>query len=152
MNKCQYLSELDTCTIVSTLAEEDYSPSQEDCKACGLCSKPQTVNEVTTLLADKLRIPAGKTRLHKIGYGPGSRLAALFSWFVKTDPSCGCEARAAIMDAWGPEGCRENHNLILHWLRDSAHQNNLPFSSFLVSHALELIYSSSPQEKTQDGK
>jgi len=149
MNECPYYTELLTCNLISTLAEEEYSPSQEDCKACMLCSKPQTVNEVTILIADKLRIEADKPRLHKIGNGPGSRLASIFSWFVNTDPSCGCEARAAIMDAWGPEGCRENHNTILHWLRDSAHHHNIPFSSFVVSHALQLLYSSS-QKKTQD--
>jgi hypothetical protein len=139
---CPYYTELDTCNLVSTLAEQDYSPSPENCRACSLSSKPQTVNEVTTLLADQLRIENGLPKLHKLGDGPGTKLASLLTWFIHTDPSCGCETRAAIMDAWGVQGCRKNQNLIMHWLRDSAASYNMPYSSFLVSHLLELIYSS----------
>jgi len=151
--RCEYYTEYETCNIISLLTDTEYSPSQEDCKACSLCKKPRSINHVTTLIADGVLTSIGLPKLHKVGTGPGTKLASILSWFVAKDPTCNCEERAATMDAWGVEGCRRNQRTILSWLRDSAQQQGLPFSSTLMNHTLNLIYLSfpdPPQEKHEE--
>jgi hypothetical protein len=136
---CQFRTEYNLCTIITELAGEDYYTSPEECRGCSKCPKPCTVNEVTSSIANVIRLEASKTPLLSPGKGPGTTLASLLSWF-KASPSCGCEERAAIMDAWGVEGCKENLPTILHWLRDSAASQNLPYSETGMKIILNSIF------------
>lgn len=45
------------------------------------------------------------------------------------------------MNAWGAEGCRREFKLILAWLRESALDNNYPYSEFLVAAVLRIVLS-----------
>jgi hypothetical protein len=136
---CQFRTEYGLCNIITELSGEDYYTTPEECRGCSKCPKPFTVNEVTSSIANLLRIEANKSPLLPPGKGPGTRLASLLSWF-KTTPNCGCEERAAIMDAWGVDGCKENMRTILHWLRDSAASQNLPYSETGMRIVLNSIF------------
>lgn len=53
--------------------------------------------------------------------GPGTELKTiLHSLGINPAPSCGCNAKAAQMDAWGIDGCEQSENFqtIVGWLRD----------------------------------
>lgn len=61
--------------------------------------------------------------------GPGSELKALLGrWLgIQAKPTCPCNARAAQMDAWGPEECEKRIEEILDWLASEAQERRLPF-------------------------
>ncbi len=134
---CPYRQEWGECALLSYLIESPYHPSPEDCGGC-----PQKVELYTINIANTHR----SYPLHKLGNGPGSKLKNLFDWFIRVDSTCGCEDRAAIMDAWGPEGCQRNKREILSWLRDSAHAKGIPYSSTIMSGILDVIISVSPSQ------
>lgn len=137
---CQFLeSETGECNIISELARESYYPTPEECRGCGRCTPSQSVNDVTRTIANQLLVASGKPTLLEAGSGPGTTLKKTLSWF-HTSNSCGCEERAAIMDAWGVEGCKENIRIILHWLRDSAASQGLPYSETAMLIILKSIF------------
>ena len=138
---CDFL-EADTgeCNIISELATIPHYPTPEECRGCNRCSRPRTVNEVTRSIANQLRVEAGLSTLLDTPGGPGTKLASVLSWFAPSNPNCGCEERAAIMDAWGVQGCKDNLPTILHWLRSSAHAANIPYSEFGTKIILNSIF------------
>jgi len=53
------------------------------------------------------------------GFGPGTELKELLeSIGIKEDPSCDCNARMEQMDRWGVNGCRQNRETIVGWLKE----------------------------------
>jgi hypothetical protein len=138
---CDFL-EADTgeCNIISELATVPHYPTPEECRGCNRCSRPRTVNEVTRSIANQLRVEAGLSALLDTPGGPGTKLASVLSWFAPSNSNCGCEERAAIMDAWGVQGCKDNLSTILHWLRSSAHAANIPYSEFGTKIILNSIF------------
>lgn len=52
--------------------------------------------------------------------GPGTHLKELLLAWGFAPQDCDCEERRRLMDEWGPEGCRENFELIAFWLEESA--------------------------------
>lgn len=46
---------------------------------------------------------------------------------IRPAPGCKCNARAAEMDARGPEWCEANIDMIIGWLREEAERSKLPF-------------------------
>lgn len=51
--------------------------------------------------------------------GPGTEMKLIFSQLgIYPRRSCECNARAAQMDEWGVEGCREHRQEIADWLRE----------------------------------
>jgi len=57
--------------------------------------------------------------------GVGCHLARLLSWFARKDSDCGCEAYAAHMDAWGPDGCEERLDEIVGHLLEQAEKRSV---------------------------
>ena len=52
---------------------------------------------------------------------PGAQLhAILISIGLIESTGCHCDERAAEMNAWGPDGCREHREEIIGWLKESA--------------------------------
>lgn len=138
---CDFLeAETGECNIISELATIPHYPTPEECRGCNRCSRPRTVNEVTRSIANQLRVEAGLSTLLDTPGGPGTKLASVLSWFAPSNPNCGCEERAAIMDAWGVQGCKDNLSTILHWLRSSAHAANIPYSEFGTKIILNSIF------------
>lgn len=55
-----------------------------------------------------------------LGY-PGNELKALLTeWGYATAEGCGCDDKAALMNAWGVSGCKANRAEIIAWLHDAA--------------------------------
>lgn len=54
-------------------------------------------------------------------HGPGTELKAILaSLGIQPSVSCDCNAKARQMDAWGPEGCRKNFDIIVKWMQEGA--------------------------------
>jgi len=60
--------------------------------------------------------------------GVGTELKKLLAAFgITATPDCPCNARAAEMDARGPDWCEANIDMIVGWLREQAAERGLPF-------------------------
>ena len=60
--------------------------------------------------------------------GPGTELKKRLRWLgIVPTPNCSCNARAALMDANGPDWCAANMETIIGWLAEEAHNRHLPF-------------------------
>jgi len=62
--------------------------------------------------------------------GPGTELSKLLSRFgINPTPYCKCRAKAAEMDAWGPDECEKPHRVeeVLSVMRAEANARGLPF-------------------------
>lgn len=59
---------------------------------------------------------------------PGAELVKLLAKLgITSGPGCNCKLRAALMDARGPQWCRDNTDEIVRWLREEADRRGLPF-------------------------
>jgi hypothetical protein len=62
-------------------------------------------------------------------HGPGYELSKILGRLgIKETPACKCKLRSYIMDAWGPDKCREKADVIVGWMREEANKRHLPFS------------------------
>lgn len=69
-------------------------------------------------LAERTELPAATTAQPK---GPGTELMNLLaSMGITARLECGCKNKAAQMDEWGVEGCRQRRSEITNWLREEA--------------------------------
>lgn len=103
--------------------------SPEICKACSRCERPQELNEVTLALAG----------IKESSEGPGTTLHKVITWFVPQPENCDCPNRVRVMNAWGKERCLQELPTILGWLRESALDNNIPYSEFVISAVVKTI-------------
>lgn len=74
--------------------------------------------------------------------GPGTELKKLMKSLlgIVATPDCSCNAHAAQMDEWGPDGCDtpERLAMIVGWLEGQARARNLPFVRIAVEQAVKL--------------
>ena len=64
------------------------------------------------------------------GTGPGTELSKLLKRFgIEPTPTCQCRAKAAEMDAWGPDECARPERVeeVLAVMREEAKARGLPF-------------------------
>lgn len=60
--------------------------------------------------------------------GVGTELHKLLAKFgIHMQKGCGCRGRMVQMNKWGVEGCGENIETIVEWLREEAEKRRLPF-------------------------
>lgn len=60
--------------------------------------------------------------------GPGTELKALLAKFgIHASPTCGCNAMARKMDAWGPDESLKHLEEIVDVMEETAKKRNLPF-------------------------
>lgn len=62
--------------------------------------------------------------------GPGTELSKLLKKFgIEPTPTCQCRAKAAEMDAWGPDECEKPERIeeVLAVMREEAKARGLPF-------------------------
>jgi hypothetical protein len=62
--------------------------------------------------------------------GPGTELARLLKRFgIEPTPTCLCRAKAAEMDAWGPDECEKPEQMeeVISVMREEAKARGLPF-------------------------
>lgn len=65
-----------------------------------------------------------------IGRGPGTELSKLLKKFgIEPTPTCACRAKAAQMDAWGPDECERPERVeeVVAVMRAEAQARGLPF-------------------------
>lgn len=66
------------------------------------------------------RIAGVRTYFRRAAFAPGAELRKLLQSFgVHEMTGCQCKNKAAIMDAWGVDGCREHFSEIIGWLREN---------------------------------
>ena len=71
--------------------------------------------------------------------GPGTELKKIFEGFgVRDDGKCKCKQHVALMDKWGPQGCENNRETILIWLKKSCQDRNIPFNKAIANAAISL--------------
>jgi hypothetical protein len=64
------------------------------------------------------------------GGGPGTELSKLLKRFgIEPTPTCSCRAKAAEMDAWGPDECSKPERIeeVVAVMREEAKARGLPF-------------------------
>jgi len=64
------------------------------------------------------------------GKGPGTELSKLLKRFgIEPTPTCQCRAKAAQMDAWGPDECERPERIdeVVAVMREEAKARGLPF-------------------------
>lgn len=65
--------------------------------------------------------------------GPGTELSKLLKRFgIEPTPTCACRAKAAQMDAWGPDECSKPERIeeVVAVMREEAKARGLPFVDF----------------------
>jgi len=144
--ECPHMTYEGFCNVTSIQTE----PTQETCRACK--SLGVGINQVTVLYAietlDKKgeSIPEflqpyvlkGRHDLPSfapldLSKGPGTLLKQWISWFITKPVDCTCDDRAELMNLWGKKKCKQEIRTILNWLRESALDNNVRYSEFVVS-------------------
>ena len=63
-------------------------------------------------------------------HGPGTELSKLLKRFgIEPTPTCACRAKAAQMDAWGPDECSRPERIdeVVAVMREEAKARGLPF-------------------------
>jgi len=146
LNSCPHLIDT-TCHAI-----EPFPPSQETCRACTRLGRG--INQISVLACLSYKQQEGEPLpLYLINYlektqeqaarvtnlsllqnrGPGTILKTLLSWFVTQPPNCACADRAKLMNLWGKEKCLAELPTILGWLRESALDNNVTYSEFVVT-------------------
>lgn len=62
------------------------------------------------------------------GSGPGTELSNLLARFgIKPKQGCKCRTYQKLMNIWGCDGCEQNIDTILGWLREEAAARRLPY-------------------------
>lgn len=65
--------------------------------------------------------PTKKVLAWRPDRGPGTELKKMLeSVGIKSTQNCSCNAKALQMDLWQVEGCEENYDLIVDWIREGA--------------------------------
>jgi len=60
--------------------------------------------------------------------GPGAHLHKILGTFgIKFSEGCSCRGRMIQMNKWGVQGCEENIETIVEWLKEEAARRKLPY-------------------------
>lgn len=71
--------------------------------------------------------------------GPGTELKKLLKLVgITATPNCPCNARAAQMDAWGPDECEKRLDEIVDWLGEEAGRRRIPFVRMAATQVVRL--------------
>lgn len=76
-------------------------------------------------------------------YGPGTELAKSIKflfWIIRKPLNlerCNCVNYECMMNVMGCDGCEENINLIMGWLKDGARAHGEPFSKMIAMKILK---------------
>ena len=126
--KCPHLLS-NQCALASWLADKECLTTLEDCKSCERCTKPRDINEVVLSLAG----------IKESKEGPGTTLHTIITWFIPKPEGCDCPNRVTVMNSWGKDRCLQELPTILSWLRESALDNNIPYSEYVIATVVKNI-------------
>lgn len=99
------------------------------CVRCGLKAKVPIENALSKLVYSACRVPPDGTPPPE-RHGPGTELSRLLKRFgIEPTPTCQCRAKAAQMDAWGPDECERPERIdeVVAVMRAEAAARGLPF-------------------------
>lgn len=114
-------------------------------------SRATVDGDKVTLTSEAYRELVNKYR-GKPPAGPGTELKALLAKFgIHASPTCGCNAMARKMDAWGPDESLKHLEEIVDVMEETAKKRNLPFirsaGRLLVRRAISKSRAMSSREK-----
>jgi hypothetical protein len=101
------------------------SDTRVRCVQCGL-----EVSVPPRVLLGNIKSKCGIGKAAKTSNGPGTELSTLLKRFgIEPTPTCKCRAKAAEMDAWGPDECEKPNRIeeVVAVMRDEAKARGLPF-------------------------
>ena len=120
MNDCNYPKCMDATGVCGL------SGGGPDNRVTELCRTDQRYRD--------LWVREGRSHGGVVKRGPGGELKAMLAAFgVTGGPNCKCTARAAEMDANGPQWCLDNIHVCVGWLKEEAVARNMPFSSVIAN-------------------
>jgi len=86
-------------------------------------------NDEYYLLRDKYN---GKTDFPL--HGPGTHLHRMLARFgIRSSSECACRSRMIQMNKWGCDGCEENFDTIIEWLKQESSRRGIPFIAPLAN-------------------
>lgn len=93
-----------------------------------ILSKATVDGDKVHLASEVYRELVSKYRTAPAGTGPGTELKALLAKFgIHASPTCGCNAMAKKMDAWGPDESLNHLEEIVDVMEETATKRGLPF-------------------------
>lgn len=82
--------------------------------------------------------------------GPGTELHKLLSKFgIRIKKGCKCRSRMVQMNQWGCDGCVENSEEILGWLKEEASARKIPFVSAVAKMFLNRAINNARKEASR---
>jgi hypothetical protein len=86
--------------------------------------------------------------------GPGTELQRLIFQVTKLMPliTCNCGSRIAQMNAWGPDGCLENVEIIVGWLQSEAKKHKMVAPEFAVRRMIKLAIARARRKEVRRGQ
>lgn len=120
--------------LIFRCAERGYS--LEEVMSC-VISQDGDNWTIDTNHSDYPKLP--KNIQQSVNGGVGTELKKLLKMIgITATANCSCNARAKIMDDNGILWCEENKDTIVEWLKEAAHDRNLPFSEAIAKMVLNL--------------
>lgn len=112
----------DTCSLMSSMVNQDIPTTEATCKACKATDMPMSLNVVTASVAYYYKPSASLlTTVKELHYTrfnkPGTCLRKIFKELVISEnENCGCDEYASRMDLWGTQGCIDRIEEIIYYL------------------------------------
>lgn len=97
---------------------------------CIYCLRPLPTKQAFRMCAEAPETQETKCAGKNVSAGPGTQLSRLLRKFgINPTPTCQCRAKAAEMDAWGPDECEKPERIeeVLGVMREEAKARGLPF-------------------------
>jgi hypothetical protein len=128
-----------------------YMGAREQQICSGQVLTPERQARYRAMWSGEPYLPFGRPSISAQGPGrPGAELKALLeSLGIQAIGSCACDARAAMMDAYGPEWCRQNSETVVSWLRDEASARSLPFVDFAARQLVKIAIRRAERENAR---
>jgi hypothetical protein len=102
----------------------------DDSLRCVVCGSRVTSRHVLRNCVNAVGHSDLAPRLPPAPSGPGTELSKLLKRFgIEPTPTCQCRAKAAEMDAWGPDECSRPERIeeVVAVMREEAQARGLPF-------------------------
>ena len=100
------------------------------CHVCGRDAKRAKQVRLCFDESQSRSVVGDRIARHLFKHGPGTELSRLLKRFgIEPTPTCACRAKAAEMDAWGPDECSKPQRIeeVVAVMRAEAEARGLPF-------------------------